>query len=177
MNIFLLLLIGISLSMDTFSLSLSLGTFKINTHKCILFSIIVGIFHFFMPLIGNLLGNSINKFIMINPNRLLFVIFLFIAIEMLLQILSKEEKKYDFSFINMIIYAFSVSIDSLSVGVGLKAIINYPVIGSIVFCVISCLFTLFGLFIGKFYSEKLGKFAQFTGFLIILILSIVHLFK
>ena len=177
MNIFLLLLIGISLSMDTFSLSLSLGTFKISRHKCILFSVIVGIFHFFMPLLGNVLGNSIDRFIVINPNRLLFIIFLFIAIEMLLQLLSKEEKKYDFSFLNMIIYAFSVSIDSLSVGVGLKAIVSFPIIGSIIFSIVSFLFTLIGLFIGKYYSEKLGKFAQITGFLIILILSIIHLLK
>ena len=60
MNIFLLLLIGICLSMDTFSLSLSLGTFNIVKKKCILFSCLVAMFHFIMPLLGVILGNSIN---------------------------------------------------------------------------------------------------------------------
>ena len=47
MNFFSILLIGIALSMDTFSLSLGVGTFNISTKKSLKLALIVGVFHFF----------------------------------------------------------------------------------------------------------------------------------
>lgn len=177
MNIILILLVGISLSMDTFSLSLSLGTFDISRRKCVLFSLSVALFHFFMPLLGSLLGSSIEKMLVVNPNKLLFIIFTFIAIEMLVELLSKEEKNYDFSFLNMIIYAFSVSIDSLTVGIGLHSIIDYPILGAIIFSLTSFVFTFLGLTIGRYSYQKLGKVSKIIGLLIIISLAIIHLVK
>ena len=177
MNIFLLLLIGISLSMDTFSLSLSLGTFNIAKPKCILFSCIVAIFHFFMPLFGVVLGNSINKFLIVKPNKLMFIIFLFLAIEMFIDLLSKEEKNYDFTIINMLMYAFSVSIDSLTIGIGLKSIVSNPLWGSLVFSITSLIFTLVGLYVGYYAYEKLGKTSKIVGLIIVVILALIHLLK
>ncbi|MBE6148790.1 MAG: hypothetical protein E7167_04830 [Firmicutes bacterium] len=177
MNILLLIFIGISLSMDTFSLSLSLGTFNINKRKCILFSCIVAYFHFFMPLLGSILGKSIERFLVVNPDKLLFIIFVFIAIEMLVELMSKEDKKYDFSLLNMIMYAFSVSIDSLTVGIGLKNIVTSPVVGALIFSFSSFGFTFLGLSIGKFSYEKLGKISKIIGLFLICILALIHLFK
>ena len=177
MNIILLFLIGISLSMDTFSLALSLGTFNVTKKKCVLFSLIVGIFHFIMPIIGNFLGKSIDRFFIVDPDKLLFIIFLFIAIEMLVELCSKENKKYDFSFFNMIIYAFSVSIDSLTVGIGINNITMYPIMGSIIFSIISFSFTMLGMLIGRFSFKKLGHISKVVGFIIIFILAIFNLIK
>jgi len=55
-------MIGVSLSMDTFSISLSLGTFNISKRKTLFLSILVGIMHFFMPLFGTILGTKITIF-------------------------------------------------------------------------------------------------------------------
>ena len=177
MNIFLLLLIGISLSMDTFSLSLSLGTFNIAKKKSVLFSCVVGFFHFVMPMLGLALGTTIERFLIVNPDKLLFIIFLFIAIEMIVDLISKEEKKYDFSILNMIIYAFSVSIDSLTVGIGISKIVSFPILASLIFSFTSALFTMTGLLIGQYSCKKLGKISKIIGLTIIIILSIVHLLK
>lgn len=177
MNIFLILLIGISLSMDTFSLSLSLGTFNIDKKKSILFSCVVATFHFFMPLLGVILGNSINKFLIIDPDKLMFIIFLFLSIEMFIDLLSKEEKQYDLTFFNMLIYAFSVSIDSLTIGIGLLNIISSAVFGALIFAFTSFIFTFIGLFIGRYTYEKLGKISKIMGLIIILLLAILHLLK
>ena len=49
MNIYILLLIGISLSMDSFSFALTIGTYYNNKKDFLLYSLIVGVFHFFMP--------------------------------------------------------------------------------------------------------------------------------
>ena len=53
-----LLLIAIALSMDTFSVSLSLGTANIPIEKGIFLSIAVGIMHFIMPILGMLIGDD-----------------------------------------------------------------------------------------------------------------------
>ena len=56
---FTTLIIGISLSMDAFSLALIYGTQSISKKNKIILSIIVGIYHFVMPLLGVFLGNII----------------------------------------------------------------------------------------------------------------------
>ena len=48
-----ILIIGIALSMDTFSLSLSVGTLKITNKKAVFLASIVGCMHFFMPFFRN----------------------------------------------------------------------------------------------------------------------------
>ena len=60
-SFFTILLIGISLSMDAFSLSLIYGMNNLNNKQKLSLSIIVGIYHFIMPLIGLQFGHLINK--------------------------------------------------------------------------------------------------------------------
>ena len=55
-DIFIILIIAVSLSMDTFSLSLAYGMLKLKNSIIKQISITVGIFHFFMPLLGDFLG-------------------------------------------------------------------------------------------------------------------------
>ena len=49
MKLVSLIILGITLSMDTFSLSTIYGTLGIEKKKQYLLSIIVGLFHFIMP--------------------------------------------------------------------------------------------------------------------------------
>jgi len=81
---FATLLVGIGLSMDAFSLSLIYGTQNINRNNKIILSVIVGLYHFFMPLLGLYLGNFITKFLMFDINIFVSFIFLIIGIEMII---------------------------------------------------------------------------------------------
>ena len=56
-----ILVIAVSLSMDAFSLSLVYGTLNLEKKTIILQSLIVGLFHFFMPRIGIYVGDKIFK--------------------------------------------------------------------------------------------------------------------
>ncbi len=172
-----LFIIGISLSMDTFSLSLSIGTFNINKKKMIILSSIVGIMHFFMPLIGNLFGSKIINYLNINANILLGLILIFIAIEMIINIIKKEEKSFDLNILSMFLISISVSLDSLSTGFGLKAITDDIILAGFIFTICSSLFTFMGLLIGKYSNEKLGIYGNIMGVILLIILGIMHLFK
>ena len=75
MNTFLTtLIIGISLSMDAFSLSLAYGMEPLNKKSKLLLSTIVGIYHFIMPIIGRFLGLLIISYLPFNINILVFII-------------------------------------------------------------------------------------------------------
>lgn len=169
------IIIGVALSMDTFSLSLTIGTLNIPSKKILLTSIIVGIMHFFMPLIGLLIGKQILTIFPINHNLLVAIILGIIAIMMIKDLFSESTSSYNLTMIGIIAFAFSVSIDSFSTGVGLKAITNNYFIAALTFALCSFSFTYTGLTIGKYSQEKIGKIANIIGIILLLVISIEHL--
>jgi len=177
MNILLLILIGISLSIDTFSLALSLGTFDLKWKKIYFFTIIVAIFHFIMPVMGRILNVFINKFLVINHDLLLLIIFFALFTEMIINYFSKDEQSYDLSFLSIIFYAFSVSIDSLLVGIGISNLTNLPFLASFIFMILSFVITFIGFLIGKFSHKKFKKTAKIFGLFVIVFLIVIHLIK
>lgn len=171
-------LIAVALSMDTFSLSLGLGTYNISRRKIIQMSIIVGIFHFLMPFLGNIIGNKIVSFFTLNSNLFLGCILLFIAINLLIDMLRKDyPEEVDFSIYGILLFAFGVSIDAFSTGLGLSAVTSSKIIAMLIFAIVSTFFTYIGLVIGKFASEKLGNKATIFGLILLIILGISHICK
>lgn len=171
-----LFLIGISLSMDTFSICLSIGTFNISKQKIIFLSILVGIMHFFMPLFGNILGNKIITFLNINCDFLLGVILLFIGIEMTIDLIKKEDRYFNLNLLNMFLVSISVSLDSFSTGLGLQAITSDIILAGVIFSLCAGSFTFMGLIIGKYSTEKLGIYGNVFGIVLLFILSFLHIF-
>ncbi len=176
MQILILIIIAVSLSMDAFSLSLAYGTLNLSRKNILILATIVGIYHFFMPLIGLIIGSAIMNFIKINPNIIVFVVLVFIGIEMILESLKKEEKVKNMQLMEMILFGFAVSIDSFSVGIGLKAMHISPIICSMVFSAFSFIFTYIGLLFGKTISSIIGKVATLLGGVTLIIIGIMYLF-
>lgn len=177
MNILFFILIGFSLAMDTFSLAINIGTYNPSFKDNVIYSVIVGIFHFILPIIGAFLGSYLINIISIKINDLLFFVFLFIGIEMFISLISKEEKEIKFNNINKVLYAFSVSLDSLTVGLILKSMGPVWLLGPIIFAFEAGLFTYLGLNIGKLSYKKLGLKARILGLIIILVLAALQLAK
>lgn len=177
LEMFSILTIAVALSMDTFSLSLGLGTMNLSTKKCLSLSLLVGAMHFLMPLIGVIIGSGLVNFFRINSNLLLGIILLFIAGEMLYEIFVKEEENINLNIIGMIMFSLGVSIDAFSTGLGLSAITSNIFLSLLIFSIVSFLFTLIGLIIGKYASKYLGIYASILGALLLIIIGISHLCK
>lgn len=175
MNIILVFLIAISLSMDAFSLSFAYGTISLSKNDIKLLSVIVGAYHFFMPILGMLIGNFILNVLKINDNLLVFVIFLFIGISMLIESFKKGEKVKKLKITEMILFGLAVSIDSFSIGIGLNAISNNFLICSIIFSITSFVFTYIGLVLGNKLNQLIGKVATFIGGITLIILGIIYI--
>ena len=168
------ILIGIGLSMDAFSLSFSYGTLNINKKDRVILASLVGLFHFFMPLLGLLVGNIILKYIIIDLDILLAIIIFLIGIEMIISSIKKEDNTMLLSLLSFILFAFSVSIDSFSVGIGLKGINNNYLQVSIIFSLCSFIFTYIGLILGTKLSDLVGRYAKTIGGIILIGLGVYY---
>ena len=92
MNLLVILVIAVSLSMDAFSLSLAYGTLNLQKKNIFQLSIIVSIYHFFMPLLGYLFGSNILNLIPINSNILVFLVLFVIGVEMIIESFKGDER-------------------------------------------------------------------------------------
>jgi len=175
MQLFSIVLIGVALSMDTFSLSLGVGTFNVSNKKALKLSLIVGVMHFFMPFMGMILGDKLIDFFELKSDFLLGIILIFIAVNMFIDILKHEEEKFNVSTFGMFLFALGVSIDSFSVGLGIRAITDNQILAMIIFALSSFIFTFGGILIGKCANKLLGTYANILGVIILFVLGLVHL--
>ena len=174
MYFFITLLTAIALSLDSFTLSIIYGINIFENKKRIIISIIIGLFHFFMPLFGYNLSSKLLINIMLKTNILSFIIFLILGIEM---IINNNEKEKDFkitSFFSIIVFAFTVSIDSFSIGIAISH--EKILIPIITFSLISMIFTYIGLLIGNTIKNRIDKYSNKIGGAILIALSIYYLF-
>lgn len=173
----ILITIGFALSMDTFSLALSLGTLNFSKKSLLFYPLMVGIFHFIYPILGRYLGEFISSIIIIGSYKLLGIIFLCLFLKLLYDFIKQQEIDVKVNNIYLVFLAFLVSIDSFTTGIGIKAITNSLLIPSIIFLIESSFFTLLGIIIGKKANENLGMIANIFGLILLFILAVIHLCK
>ena len=175
MNVLLTtILVGVSLSMDAFSLALIYGTYGLKKKDIYLLSVIVGIFHFFMPMIGVFFGNLIYEYFIFNINMVVSIIFAVIGVEMILSSIKNEEVNIVISFVGFLLFGLSVSIDSLTTGIGLSVINNNHLQCSCIFLITSSLFTYAGLNLGNKLNNKLGHLSTIIGGIILILLALYY---
>ncbi len=162
--------------MDAFSLSMLYGTEGIKKKEKLILSIIVGIFHFVMPLIGLAIGTFITSKIIFKYDILEGIILSLISIEMLVSSFKEKEEKFLISIPGFLLFGLSVSIDSLTVGIGLKAITDNYLLSSLIFSITSFIFTLLGVNLGNILNQKYGKISTILGGIMLLILGLSHIF-
>ncbi|MBQ7104724.1 MAG: manganese efflux pump [Bacilli bacterium] len=166
-------LTALALSLDAFSLSIIYGTIIREKNKRLILAISVGLFHFFMPLLGYLLGNIFVLNLIKNTNIISFIIFIFLGLEMFFN--KDEEQIISLTkATNILLFAFTVSIDSFSVGIVLSN--KNILIPIMLFSTVSFLFTFVGLVIGNKLDKLLGKYTTKLGGLILILLSFYYLF-
>ena len=129
-----------------------------------------------MPLIGLFLGNQILSVININPKIIMTIILLYLAFLMYKDRNNDKVPKIN-SLLSIFLYALSVSLDSFSVGIGLKALTDKILIPPIIFSLCAGTITYMGLILGK-YSQKVWKEkASLIGIILLILISIVNICK
>lgn len=175
MSLFMIFMVAISLSMDAFSLALIYGTLNISSKMIQKMSIVVGIFHFFMPLFGFFFGDLITFFLEFNSDLLVGIIFLILSIQMFCSIFKTEEVELLSGFLSYFLFGFTVSIDSFSVGIGIGSLRGNIFLPCVIFSIVSGLFTYMGLRLGKRLAVRFGTFSTVLGSIILLFLGLHHI--
>ena len=164
-----LVIIGLSLSIDAFSLAIGISLSKIKKVNIEIFSISVGLFHFIMPVIGMNFKNIVNKYMIINND----FIFITVIIFMIFSICLEKEKQVTNKLFNPILFALSVSIDSLSVGLSLSK--SNIVEAATIFMIISSLITYIGFKLGSKIGKKYEYGSKIIAFTLLVFLLVFKL--
>lgn len=174
MNIILIIIIAVSLSMDAFSLSLAYGTLNLPQKKITLLALIVGIYHFFMPIIGRLIGKIIFHYIPIKPDIIVLIILAFIGTNMIIETFKDNDCDKCIDKFGMLLFGLAVSLDAFSVGIGFSSITTQYLLSSFIFSVSSFTFTYLGLLLGSKISALIGHLATIFGGCFLILIGIIY---
>ncbi|MDI3547310.1 MAG: hypothetical protein PWR10_962 [Halanaerobiales bacterium] len=185
MSLLEMITVAIALGTDAFSVAIVIGIQKYSLRDIIKISSLIAVFHIFMPLSGLygghfiedilriLLGlnGRIDRVLNLVGSGLLLLIGFYMVIE---KWLDREEELSDLSLRGwgVVALAFSVSIDSLSVGISLGMLGNiYPAIALITGPVAGLMMAA-GLYFGSKIGHWLGDEAQIVGGLALIYLGL-----
>ena len=180
MNIFDVVLLAVSLSMDAFAVALCKGLAlkKIILKNCLTVGAWFGIFQGAMPLLGYLLGSAFADKIQAIDHWVAFVLLAIIGGNMIKEALGKDEECVDCSLgvKAMLPMAIATSIDALAVGVSF-AFTEFThdwfvYLAFILIAVITCTLSALGVKIGNIFGTKYKKKAEFAGGAILIILGL-----
>ena len=161
-DILIYFFVALGLSMDAFSLSIVYGVNKINRLNMLKLSFWVGFFHFIMPIIAS--------------NIIVSIIFFIIAFSMINSLKDEEKAMTLDKLYYFIVFAFTVSLDSLSVGLAYGILKENILLASFTFSIIRFIFTFFGLVIGNIFGTRFEKTSKIIGAIILLLLAFKYIF-
>ena len=169
------LLVAFGLSMDAFSMSLAYGTIGMNFKEKFFLSLITGIFHFFMPLMGFCVGKFLFSFFINTSNVIASIIFFSIGVQMFFSSFKDEIVIKSMNYLDYVFFALAVSIDSFSIGISFTNFDNLAFLSPFVFFGCSFFFTYVGLLIGNKIERLLGKVATLLGAFLLIVISLKFL--
>lgn len=171
-NIFELVIIGISLAMDAVAVCICKGLSikKITKKNVVLIASYFAIFQAIMPIIGYVLGNTFEKYIVSIDHWVAFLILLIIGINMLRNI-NNNSFNDDIDFMTLLPLAIATSIDALAVGITLAFLDSNILISSLIIGIVTFILTSLGVVIRNKFGNKYETKAQIFGALILIVLS------
>ena len=173
MGIISIILIGVGLAMDAFSVSVTDGILlkKPTVFQAGKIAFFFGAFQFIMPCLGFLLGSAFKRYIEAFDHWIAFILLIFIGGKMIFEAIFKkeddEEIKNPLSFITLLILAIATSIDALAVGVTF-ATISVPVVyASTVIGAVTFAISFAGVYIGSRCGDLFGNKSEIVGGLVL----------
>ena len=115
-------------------------------------------------------------YFVVDANFVVGIIFGLIGFEMFISSFREEEVKILIGFVPFLLFGLSVSVDSLTTGIGLSSISDNYLMVSSIFMLFSSFFTYFGLKLGGYFSKQFGKLATIFGGVMMMILAFIYIF-
>jgi len=190
MNLVWVVAVAIALGADAFSMALAIGLAGIKTSMIVRLSLVVAVFHVFMPLSGMLLGQALGSILGQFASLIGALVLIGLGVRMLYNVYRPNTQSFPFGearealFLKnntgnstlkgygIYILAASVSLDALSVGFSLGTIRADIFMTVMVMGMIAGLMTGMGLVLGRIMGTRLGDKAELFGGLALLLIGI-----
>ncbi|GAB6099499.1 manganese efflux pump MntP family protein [Halanaerocella petrolearia] len=167
MNIYELVLIALAIGMDSFSVSIGVGVAGVDdSKKVIKFSLIIGLLHLVLPLVGLYLGTQLSRYLGQVATYLGAGVLILLGINMVRED-GEEETEFKLTGAELILIPISVSLDALTVGFGLGALGAGIVQAAIFFGAVAFLMTILGLTLGDALGAVMAKLELVGGLILI----------
>jgi len=175
--------IGISLSLDTFSVSAAAGTKSKNRSLklAIFLGILFGAFHVIMPLAGYFAGEAARQMINNIDHWIAFGLLAYIGGKMVAESLfSKGDDKDSIGgslsirkeWKTYLSLAIATSIDALAIGATI-AFLKLPIVeSSLIIGGITAIMSFSGVYLGRFFGESLKRKAGILGGLVLVAIGL-----
>ena len=180
-----ILLIGIGLSMDAFSVSISKGltTKKFSWKVALTCGLWFGFFQALMPVIGYFLGAQFEQFITSVDHWIAFGLLFLIGANLIREALSKKTENGERgtenlplstfrSQLQMFPLAIATSIDALAVGISFACIQVRIWSAILIIGVTTFLFSILGVKIGNVFGSRFEKGAGILGGIILILIGL-----
>ena len=183
MHIFTTLGIAVALAMDAFAVAIATGvnlkqvsmrqTFRLSWH--------FGLFQALMPVIGYVLGASIEHYVAAYAHWVAFTMLALVGGNMLKEAILKDDEQDQLQPVKdatkgmtMVMLSVATSIDALAVGLSLSMVHEAIVWPAIIIGIVAGLFTIVGLHLGKRVARLtwLATWAEISGGLVLLAIGL-----
>ena len=175
MNIIEIILIGLSLSMDAFTISICKGL-QSNSKKIGLITIIsFSLFQFFMPILGYYFGNILSDKIINYHSYFSSILLIIIGILMIKE--DKIEISNKLNYKELIMLSIATSIDAFVVGISFSFININIFISSIIIGIITFIICFIGYYLGNLFNKKAHQYSNIIGGITLILIGIKMLFN
>lgn len=175
-----IVMMAFALGMDAFSLSVGIGLSGIRKNRAIELSVMIGVFHILMTLIGLSFGLLLGSFLGSIAKWFGAALLIGLGLHMIYSTMSDESEKVRpiVSPIGMVMFAAGVSLDALSVGfsLGLHST-TYGLVSALTFGLVGTFLCMVGIWIGKHFSHLIGKFGELFGAILLIACGLRFLLK
>ncbi|MCM3741473.1 manganese efflux pump MntP family protein [Oceanobacillus luteolus] len=163
-ELLVLIFMAQALALDAFSVCLGLGMQQLRLKRILWISLIIGAFHIIMPFIGILLGKMASAPFESYAQLISSMLLIFIGAQMFFSAFTEEKKMLIQPIgIGLLILAFTVSMDSFTVGFGLGLAGVKVVLALILFGLSSAFLSGLALLIGRHVQGVLGRYSELLG--------------
>lgn len=159
-----LMIMAFALGMDAFSVGLGMGLIPLRLRQIFYIGLVIGVFHMFMPLAGMALGELISDRFGMVATVIGGSLLIILGVQMVLSSIKKDDTRMlaPVGF-GLFLFAFSVSLDSFSVGLSLGIFGARTVTTIMLFGLFSTVLTWSGLLLGRKVQDWLGNYSEALG--------------
>lgn len=177
MNIFEILLVGVSLSCDAFAVAFSKGMSikDIKLYHALIVGVYFGTFQGLMPFFGYLLSSSLSIYLVRFSHLIGFIILFLIGISMFKESIEKQNNLLNFK--TMIPLSIGTSIDALAVGLTLPFMVSNVILPCFIIGIITFILSSLGVIFANKIKDKINISPQKVGGLILIFISLKMLIE